>query len=147
MPSSLKPREKFRRGFLPTRDGPRIPPALLNFAMTDRADGKVYWINHDDDKIAIDDVFPPGFKGHTYRQFDGPHIPTDFGSMRLLIRDGAMGYEIVAGITANHPRLYLGQETTDLARTDVFMELFAPVGFRPGGAIIELAYNDAVVFP
>ena len=146
MPSSLKPREKFRRGWLPTADGPRIPPALLNFAMTDRATGTLYWINHDDDKIALDDVFPPGFKGHTYGPFAGPHVVTDFGPMRLLVRAGAMGYEMVP-TAPNHPRVYLSEATTDLARTDVFMEIVAPVGFRPGGAIHNLAYNNAVVFP
>lgn len=68
------------------------------FAMTDREDGNVWYLTHDadDERFAINDSLPAGrLKGaiQRYEPYHGPIIAEN-PRLRLLIRNGRIGYEV-----------------------------------------------------
>jgi hypothetical protein len=80
----------------------RVPPLANNIIMVDRADGTHWQLTHrqSDDRFAIrDDPLHPTLRGQLsfFGPYEGPYLQVAFDLVRLLIRDGRIGYEMVTG--------------------------------------------------
>lgn len=92
-----------RRNFGYNDLGPtRIPPVQSFFAMVDRGTGTLWYLSHrsTDNRISINDTFPSAFQAldlFQYGAYDGPYIPSPRRDaiLRLFVRDGRLGYEVV----------------------------------------------------
>jgi len=85
----------------------RVPPLPQIITIEDRADGTIWQLTHraSDNRVAIrDDVVPIMLRGQVthYSAYDGPVLGGK-PKIRLLIRGGRIGYEVID----------LGQGVTD----------------------------------
>ena len=79
-----------------------VPPRPGSVGLTDRADGTVYFVSFSGDFITLQ-TLPSKWGDHTYEAGAGPFVQTPIGPIRLLVRDGRLGYEVVA--SADHKRV------------------------------------------
>jgi len=92
----------------------RMPPQPVTYRMTDRDDGTLWYLTFDDatELIAIDTDAPSGLNTEdlvTFAAFEGPFIQTHRNGLRLLIRGGYLGYEMVPDpYDLDGPRVYAG---------------------------------------
>ena len=119
-----------------------IPPRIRGFFLTDRGDGTVWWLTHDDlGSVKITDTLPTNRDTHVFPAFEGPPLDTAAGPVRLLIRDGYFGYEL-ARHEEHGRRIMLKSSVTarfNTGTTDLFIEIKAPSTFTDGD---ELIYED-----
>ena len=78
----------------------RVPPLPPVIQMQDRQDGTWWTLTHrqSDNRWAInDDPLPFAIRGQVQRwgPYDGPTVDWGKGTIRLLIRGGRIGYEVV----------------------------------------------------
>lgn len=92
----------------------KIPPLPKYIALTDRADGKVWYLSHSLTVpypdglglISLNDQQPFSIIDWViYGPYDGPVIPSDGvqPSCRLLVRGGLLGYEPIADVVSSGP--------------------------------------------
>ncbi len=76
----------------------QVPPLPRFTIFTDRDDGKLWALTHDSTFgfVGIDDVVPTTATYlKTFGPFEGPVLPTE-PRVRLFVRGGALGYEVIA---------------------------------------------------
>lgn len=107
---------------------PRVPPRFRPFALTDREDGSVWAIMcspvapGSPERIRIVSPPPAGFDGDTYPAYFGPTLASKNGVIRLLIRDGRLGFESPAPLVRG--RRVLAPERTRVNYKNVIYELY-----------------------
>lgn len=119
--------------------GVRVPVRLPDLALTDRADGTVWALRNDDSgyiKLVSD---PDPFDGYTYPAYDGPGIHLNEHEVRLLVRDGHLGYEPLSYRLSSRP-MYAPNKSQ--ARfTDTLYEIKLPDAFYDS---YNLAYETQI---
>lgn len=80
----------------------RVPPLPAVLILTDRADGTLYKLVHNGDRIGLDDDVAVNLSdGVVFSASQGPTFSSD-PTVRLIVRGGALGYEVISlpiGIT------------------------------------------------
>jgi hypothetical protein len=123
----------YGRGYLPGY--PQIPPRQAFFQLEDREDGTVWTIMHDEDdeRIGISDVAVnrrlTGYINY-FDAFSGPTMELDGVRVRLLIRNGRIGYEDFYGYDNQ-----AGLITSRVGQTRFTCVVYTPSGFQIGGVL------------
>lgn len=117
----------FGRFILPAQPG--------GCAMEDREDGQVYVLSTEGEYVALRPV-PRRYGGPAFPAFDGPIMKIEgAGWVRLLIRDGRLGYEPLRFVTPVLVRRWLGVFTRRPRRPFSVWEILSPEAVEK-----ELAY-------
>lgn len=111
-----------------------IPVRLRGIALTDRGDGTVYALQNDGaNHIKIVSPLPTGFRGDTYEAYAGPVLSDGPFDVRLLIRDGHLGYEPIEYTVGSRP--VLAPNKVRARHTDTLYQLRIPDGFAIGDVL------------
>lgn len=125
----------------------RIPPLPLFIVMEDRGDPSIEWVlSHslDGEYITINDqaldrgILPPYTQIKYYAAFEGPLLP-GFPALRLLIRDGRLGYEVVSVVPV------ADQQSPIMSRRGVqkkIREVFVPDFWRLPGDTFKYRFVE-----
>ncbi len=131
-------RRQVRRVFGYYDLGPvQIPPFPTRIILTDREDGTLWVLSHDEERehVMITDTFPTDRHYTIYGPWDGPTLGTH-PRVQLLIRNGQLGYE-----QDDNPVWLRDRDQARIlsrrGRTTTYTEIVVPEGW---------AYPDALAF-
>lgn len=125
--------------------GIRIPPLPSGIVLTDREDGTLWLLSHNVTESSPDDLgyisitttIPSNMTTRTFDAFDEPFVGTD-PRLRLLVRDGYLGFEIEdlpQGITdrdtaRNLTRRAFAAETREIIKPSTWQETSPVLGWE-----------------
>lgn len=110
--------------------------------MTDRGTGVVWALLNAPDTEHIKLVSPPpsAFRGEAYGAYEGPWIDTGTESIRLLVRDGALGYDRPGFRVRSRP--IFAPDRVQASTKNIFYRVVVPEGFQFGDALAYLIGVD-----